>query len=151
MRDKSRKWPVFTEVWIWIQGERDARVASTNYNGTSTTPSSVYEQRLTDLIADIRAAYGTNISFVAARLSTNATDLSVDDADGFWSVRQGMEDAVNADPNADFVDTDDLTFYNDDLHYNTAGVLALGSRFAVKMDELLDARSQRRGTVLIVR
>jgi len=130
------------EGMIWIQGERDARVGSTNFSGTATTvPSTVYEQRLTQLIADVRTAYGTNISFVAARLSTNAKDLSLPPPigyqDGFESVRQGTEDAVNADPNADFVDTDDLTFWKDDLHYDTDGVLELGSRFAVKMDELL--------------
>lgn len=97
---------------LWHQGESDADTAA---------HASGYATRLAAFIAAVRSLYGTNLPFLIGEIHRiNANSDTVADA---------QIAVAAADPYAAFVPASDLTF-QDSLHFNTAGQVALGERFA---------------------
>lgn len=103
---------------LWTQGERDARV------GVSTA---AYEAGLNGFIADIRTRYGTDLPFFLSRLSSGHTDVG---AAGLARIRTAQENVAAADVNAYLINTDGMSILGDNLHFDSAGHMALGQAFA---------------------
>ena len=96
---------------LWHQGESDATVAQAGN----------YESNLTDFISDVRTRYGSNLPFLIGEIRRiNANSDIVADA---------QVAVAGADPFAEFIPANDLTF-KDSLHFDMAGQVALGERFA---------------------
>jgi len=98
----------------WMQGESD-----TGINATA------YQTNLTNFISDIRLTYGSSLPFAIARLSnvqTAVNDLS--------TIRIAQQNVAALSPYNVLVNTDNFGQNGDNLHFNTAGQLALGQEFA---------------------
>jgi iduronate 2-sulfatase len=108
---------------VWMQGESDAN---------NEAVAGRYERNLKRLMDLIRAALRTDDLPVAiGRIS----DSGREEADGtVWDyghvVREGQARFVQADACAALVTTTDQYGYSDKWHYDTAGYLDLGRRFA---------------------
>jgi len=102
---------------LWTQGERDARMGF--------APN--YEANLTEFIADIRSRYGPDLPFYTSQLSSLQTNLP---AAGLEQVRQAQKRAAAADPATHLIVTDTFDMRPDNLHFSSAGVMALGRDFA---------------------
>ena len=101
---------------LWTQGEADAKSRTT----------AQYQADLIEFIADVRTRYGTNLPFFISRLSSRQTAIN---ATGLAAVRAAQENVANADPNAYLIDTDTLTLFGDNLHFNVNGLVSLGQAF----------------------
>jgi len=114
---------VDTISFVWMQGERDAKEGH----------SAVYAQSIKGLVEQLRADLKRDqITVVIGRLSDHRKN------DKHWDgVRAAQVEVAEADPLADWVDTDDLNGPGDGLHYNKAGYEELGKRFADKTIALL--------------
>lgn len=114
---------VDTISFVWMQGERDAREKH----------SAVYAASMKGLVDQLRADLGRDdVTVVIGRLSDCRKN------DRHWDgVRAAQVAVAEADPLADWVDTDDLNGPTDDLHYNKRGYEELGRRFAEKTIALL--------------
>jgi hypothetical protein len=102
---------------IWMQGEADSR---TEVNATA------YSQNLTNLILAARADFSApDMPFSAGRVNPPINKYSYVNL-----VRTAQETC--AVPGYSFVNCDDLTKISGDvpLHYDTAGLVELGKRFA---------------------
>ncbi len=110
---------------IWMQGERDTRSDADAHN---------YEANLTAFIADIRGRYGENLPLVIGQLSSNQTAL---DAARLATIRAAQASVAGAVAQTALVSTDDLELLSDDLHFNAAGQMLLGERFALAMEQMV--------------
>lgn len=109
--------PVQFAAIFWMQGERDARFAEVG---------AAYYSRLDTLIAAFRRDLGTpDIPFIMGRVNAPAERYpALDD------VRSAQFRAANEIEGVFLVNTDDLSKHDDQLHYDTQGVLEMGRRFA---------------------
>jgi hypothetical protein len=109
---------------IWMQGESDAAY--------TVSIASQYRGNLKRLMDLIRAAFRTDdLPVVIGRISDSGQDAS----DGLqWDhgqiVRTAQEQFCNSDPFASLVLSTDSYGYSDPWHYDTAGYLDLGNKFA---------------------
>ena len=120
-------------VFVWMQGERDAK----------TGMADVYEASLKGLIQQLRDDLGRqDVHVVIGRIS----DCGNGKFDGEWDkVREAQVKVADDDPLAAWIDTDDLNNKKnsrtgqttDDLHYTKEGFKILGERFAEKAIELI--------------
>lgn len=116
---------------LWMQGERDARFPQAG---------KAYFENLHTLIEAFRHDTGEpSAPFILGRVNPPADRFLLLDA-----VRRAQEVAARALPGVRLVDTDDLTKRDDDVHYDSEGILELGRRFA---DAFLDAGRVRHSMV----
>ncbi len=101
---------------FWMQGESDA--------GDSTAASE-YEANLTKLLNSVRTDFAVpDMKFVIGRLKSTINRSYVE------TVIAAQEAVADADENTYFIDTDDLQFKSDNLHYSAVGLIGMGERFA---------------------
>ncbi|MEO0649667.1 MAG: sialate O-acetylesterase [Planctomycetota bacterium] len=104
---------------LWMQGERDSR---------NPEHAKQYARHLEGWITALRAEFESKrLPFVAGRVNPVAEH-------GFPHVAQVREaiESCRARPYA-YVDCDDLTKVDDELHYDAGGTLRLGERFAAHL------------------
>lgn len=116
---------------IWMQGETDATQADT---------ANAYADNLTEIIALFRAAMrDDDLPVVIGRISDRGVNEDTDER--VWAfgdtVRAAQQSLADADPNAALVTSTDAYGYSDPFHYDSAGYLDLGRRFAETLDALL--------------
>jgi hypothetical protein len=110
-------------VFVWMQGERDAR----EYLHT------VYEESLRALLGQLQTDLGRkDIAVVIGRLSDCAKNQ------GWTAIRVAQVSFAEKTPMAAWVDTDDLNGETNALHYTPEGYNELGKRFAAKAVELIN-------------
>lgn len=105
---------------FWFQGEAES-------NGNRYTPeeAETYGQNLQDLVDSYRFDLKqADLPFVFARINPTLPHYT-----NTIPVREAIVRVASRDPNARWVDTDDLT-YPDKLHVDGPGQLILGRRFA---------------------
>jgi hypothetical protein len=92
--------------------------------------SESYETNLQNLIAAIRDDFngGSEMPFVIGRSNSFLQTLS--NYPYIDMVRDAQVDVANSDPAGAWINGDDLSRYPDDVHYDAAGQLELGRRFA---------------------
>ena len=112
---------------IWMQGENDA--ASDWY-------ANPYGSNLENFIRDVRSRYGENLPFVIGRLSANQTGLSY--PTGRQTVMAGQTAVAEGNSRTGLVDTDSFTLKSDYIHFDAAGMQALGSAFASVMQTTMN-------------
>ncbi len=110
---------------LWMQGERDAR---------SKLMGEAYYANLRALIAQVRKDQAVpDMPVVIGRISPRKIVVDLGPAFQVQPYRQTVRDAqekvARDDGRAAWVDTDDLPQF-DNLHYDAAGQLMLGRRFA---------------------
>ncbi len=108
---------IVLEGMIWQQGEKDA------FDGRHAD----YQNLLTDFIADIRATYGPDLRFAIGQLSDAQTSI---DPIALQTIQDAQVAVAAADTLNLLVTTNDLSIKSDDLHFDTAGQIELGKRFA---------------------
>lgn len=104
-------------AFFWMQGETD---------GNSSDAAVNYQTRLGEFITLARVAYQQpNMPFIMGQVNPSTYAP-------YWYTVQAAQVAVaRADhPRTVLVLTDDLARHWDDLHYNSAGTVELGKRFA---------------------
>lgn len=97
---------------LWHQGESDSDKADTQAQ---------YEQALNGFIAEMRATYGQNLPFMIGEIRRVS--------EGTNAVADAQIAVGAADPYAVFVPAADLTS-GDGVHFDRAGMVTLGERFA---------------------
>ncbi len=112
---------------IWMQGENDA---------SSDVYADVYESRLKSFITDVRTRYGADLPFVIGRLSANQTGLSY--PAGLQKVMAAQTAVAAGNTRTGLVDTDSFSLKSDRIHFDTAGMQALGSAFASVMQTTMN-------------
>jgi hypothetical protein len=115
---------------LWMQGEADASF--------DVKIAHRYGKNLKRLMDLIRAALWTDdLSVVIGKIS----DSQKYDRGIVWLygdlVRQAQEDFVKADSNAAIVRSTDFYSYSDPWHYNSAGYIDLGEKFAQALISLM--------------
>ena len=116
-------------VFIWMQGERDAK----------TGMADVYEASLKGLIQQLRDDLGRqDVHVVIGRLSDRHNGKP-----GWDKVREAQVKIADNDPLAAWIDTDDLNGPKDGLHYTRDGFKTLGKRFAEKAIGLIKKKSKK--------
>ena len=118
---------------LWMQGESDSR-----YQGAAAD----YQANLTRLIARIRADLDqAEMKFVIGLVNPSGprfTHLS--------TVRAAQRLVAETVANVSLVDTGGLTKHEDELHYDSAGQLELGRRFAHQLSiKLRDSAAGQAG------
>ena len=103
---------------LWHQGESDA------LEGQQAN----YANNLTAFIADIRSHYGANLPFFIGEIRQNGP--------AYMTVVNAQAAIAAADPFARFVPATDLSFY-DLFHFDAAGMITLGERFATAFLDLV--------------
>ena len=112
------------EGMIWSQGETDiGRGYADNY-----------QANLTEFIADVWTTFVPDLPFIVIRLSDGQTQL---DATGLATVRAAQMAVADADPNADWIDTDTFGLKSDNLHFNADGQQSIGTAAANALLNLL--------------
>jgi hypothetical protein len=117
---------------VWMQGESDA--------AHTKDIALRYEAHLERLMDLIRAAFRTDdLPVVIGRISDSGQDTQENDGK-VWNygaaVRQAQEAFVTNDGRAALVTNTDGYGYSDPWHYDSAGYIDLGKRFAVAMHGL---------------
>lgn len=102
---------------FWMQGERDARFAEVGPG---------YGERIAGLVAALR----TDMSDVELPFILGIVNPPADRYPVLEAVRAAQQDLVETDAAVWLVDTDDISKWDDNLHYDSAGQLELGRRFA---------------------
>lgn len=112
--------------FVWMQGERDARMGW----------SAVYADSLRTLVGQLeKDLMRKDLAVVIGRLSDFRKK------DRHWeAVRESQVKVGESGPRYGWVDTDDLNGPKDDLHYTKEGYAELGRRFARKAAEVLRAK-----------
>lgn len=110
---------------LWMQGESDS---TSDY-------ANAYQANLTNLIAQVRSRYGSEIRCVIGETWRNEGDASHPGTLGNI-VSQAQQDAAAADQLIGFVSTRDFT-WQDEYHLDPAGQMALGTAFANVMTGIL--------------
>ncbi len=112
---------------LWMQGERDARMGEAGAE---------YFTNLTELIAAFRGDLGSpELPFLLGLVNPPPNRYPA-----AQEVREAQERAAREIPGVHLVATDDLTKWDDDLHYDNAGILELGRRFAAAVLEVSRVR-----------
>lgn len=112
---------------FWMQGERDARVPEVGAE---------YFANLAGLVAAFRRDLAApELPFILGLVNPPAEHFPA-----VRRVRDAQRRAASEIPGVHLVATDDLTKWDDDLHYDTEGILELGRRFAVAF---LESRQPR--------
>lgn len=120
----ARGYEYTVEGTIWMQGESDT---------SRSWQANLHNVQLTQFIADLRAYVGNPaMPYIIGRIADN--DLGFDEI-----VRNTQVSIADADPDACWVDTDDLTKL-DFYHYDEASTLLLGRRFAEALRRLTTVR-----------
>ena len=102
---------------LWMQGESDSRYQEA---------AADYQANLTRLIADIRQDLSQpELHFVMGLVNPTPARFAF-----LSTVRAAQATVARTVPNVSLVDTDGLTKHEDELHYDSAGQLELGRRFA---------------------
>ena len=115
---------------VWMQGETDA---------TNPQTAGDYDDNMTELIGLLRAAmWSGDLPFVMGRISDSK--LNAGEAEPVWThgdiVRAAQAEVSLLDPNVELVTSTDAYGYSDFAHYDAAGYLDLGEKFAEAMDGL---------------
>ncbi|MEQ8762664.1 MAG: sialate O-acetylesterase [Planctomycetota bacterium] len=112
------------EAVFWMQGEWDAR---------NVTFAAAYQSNLQSFIQRTRTDLGLpNLPFVLGRISTGILNFAGPQFfPGFTAVRAAQEAVAAADLLVTILDTDDVTFHADNLHFDAAGITRLGDRMVV--------------------
>lgn len=104
--------------FFWMQGEAD---------GQQPTSAPLYYANVRRLIGQVRTDFGADrLPFVMGRIRVN--DLATQQ--NAVLVRAAQDQAAKSTPNVRTVNTDDLTRIADALHFDSRGLLTLGTRFA---------------------
>jgi hypothetical protein len=102
---------------LWMQGERDARYPEAGEH---------YGSNLTVLVNRIRSDLRVpSLPFVLGRINPPAERYPA-----LSEVRHAQEIANSTLSNVIMIDIDDLAKRDDEVHYDTEGILELGRRFA---------------------
>ena len=112
--------PVEVAGVVWVQAERDSKVF---YGATR------YEANLRRLIAALRADYGAVLPFVAMDSHTNMSR-------GGPVVHDAILRVVADTPGVTWVEVRDLPLIPGEVHFNSAGLITLGQRYAAAMAAL---------------
>jgi len=114
---------------IWFQGEQDALLSK---------PANQYEENLTYLISKLREDLdNADLPFIFQQ--TNSTSLFYTDA-----IRQAQENVAANVANTKLIQTElaklptDYPKYDDELHYNTEGIIKLGEKAVEYLVESLN-------------
>ena len=108
---------------LWMQGERDARIEAAGKD---------YYQNLEDLIAALRRDLGRkDLPFVLGLVNPPPERYPAREV-----VRAAQRKIADNLPGVYLVETDDLSKWDDRLHYDSAGLLELGRRFAATVASL---------------
>jgi hypothetical protein len=124
---------------LWMQGERDS---------VFERMSAGYASNLTSFIARVRSDTGVaDLPFLVGEIAPRSVIAETGRLRHPWrdAVRQAQADVAAADPRVAFIRTNDLGQF-DDLHFDAAGQLELGRRFAgayLAMVPDADARAGR--------
>ncbi len=118
---------------VWMQGESDAN---------AFVSAADYDTNLAELIELLRAAMHTDdLPFVMGRISDSRLNAGEDKPQ--WKhgdiVRAAQAEVAGADPHAALVTSTDSYGYSDRAHYDTAGYLDMGAKFAEAMDALRES------------
>jgi len=114
------------EAMLWQQGEKDSR-------DDSKHKAVVYQQRLTNFIESLRDDFDKpDMLFLVGQVSElEKKDLSPRHNYPYCPVvRQAQVDVSNKLSNVKLVETRGITFTEDSVHYDAAGMVELGRRFA---------------------
>ncbi|MGE9296293.1 MAG: sialate O-acetylesterase [Puniceicoccales bacterium] len=117
--------------FLWLQGETDASNAGRAAN---------YEDNFIDLLANVNAqltAWGYDVSTMERVCALIRTQSGAHAE----TVRDAQITVMDASADACWFDTDDLSMQPDNLHYDAAGIQAIGVRFAEpfpKIEEFSD-------------
>jgi hypothetical protein len=102
---------------LWMQGERDARYPEVG---------AAYLENLEVFVTRLRTDLGgAEVPFVLGLVNPPAERFPAADV-----VRAAQLEAAEVLPGTAVVDTSGITKWDDDLHYDTAGEIELGRRFA---------------------
>lgn len=103
---------------LWMQGESDA---------LDPAMADTYAGNLQAFIDNLRVTLATpQLPVFVGRLRATMPSPF----DSALSVRTAQENVASLDPNVHIVDTDPLSLWPDEVHYDTAGQIELGQRFA---------------------
>lgn len=102
---------------VWMQGESDATASA----------AGLYQQNLTNFIADIRATFGASLPFVIGRLSSQQTSIA---ATYLNQIRAAQDAVAAADPRTSAISTDGFGMNGDNLHFSASGQQSMGKAFA---------------------
>ncbi|MCY3796169.1 MAG: hypothetical protein OXG84_00050 [Chloroflexi bacterium] len=105
---------------LWMQGESDSQFE---------LAASQYQRNLTRLIADLRE----DLSRPALRFVIGLVNPTPARFVHLSTVRAAQRHVAQTTPNVSLVDTDGLSKHEDDVHYDSAGQLELGRRFAQQL------------------
>jgi hypothetical protein len=122
-----------TVSFIWMQGERDARVGK----------GDTYASSLKELLLLLQKDLGReDIDFVLGRLSDYGVDKPAEMPD--WNRIRDIQVAfAESYARGAWVNTDDLNEKGDGLHYSKEGRLTLGERFAEKAVALIKKNAKK--------
>jgi hypothetical protein len=116
----GKKVPYEIAGMLWLQGESDAR----------SPKKTDYEKNLTQFIAHMRDTFKTpEMSFIIARVKEFYGGKA-----GAKFVRDAQMKIGETDKNAACFDTDDCEMFNEG-HYNSAGLITIGTRFAEALNK----------------
>lgn len=116
---------------LWMQGENDSRYQRA---------SAAYQRNLTELIADMRQDLAQpRMQFVIGLANPAPVQFT-----HLPTVRAAQKQVAQTLPHVSLVDTAGLTRYEDNIHYDTAGQLELGRRFARQLSHDLRHKSAAR-------
>ena len=135
LRDRAQAAQALGDVEIvamlWMQGERDSR---------SGPMAEKYADNLDKLVRRARADFkSSTMIFVCGRVNPPGGRYPHQD-----KVRKAQE-SISL-PRTGWVDCDDLPKHGDNLHYNTAGLIEMGKRFAAKVLHLSKADAAKANT-----
>ena len=113
---------------LWMQGESDSRYEPA---------AAQYHRNLQHMIAQMRADFGQpEMQFIIGLVNPSPVRFAY-----LSTVRTAQKQVAQSLPNVSLVDTDGLTKHEDELHYDSAGQLELGRRFAHRLNQDLLSRS----------
>ena len=113
---------------LWMQGESDAGTAAV---------AKRYGRNLKRLMDLMRAALRVDdLPVIIGRISDSANDRDGKVWNYGGAVRQAQQDFVDSDDAAALVTETDEYGYSDPYHYDTAGYIEFGKRFAEAMHAL---------------
>ena len=107
-------------AFVWMQGESDA---------DNDAGANAYQANLAAFISDVRATYGASLPFLISRLSAGQTAIN---ATRLATVCAAQDAVAAADPLTGILDTDSFGMKSDNLHFDGAGQMAMGSGFAAE-------------------
>lgn len=108
---------------VWMQGERDA-----NFTEADALD---YQSDLGLMVQDVRSTYGSDIVFVQGQLSNKISRTYLD------AVQSGQASLAAGDARGGIVSTQSFSFNADNLHYDSAGQVLLGSAMGGTVVDLL--------------